>query len=209
MTKSILTGLLFAVVFGAEASVGGVEIHAAAGAGEAQWFETKVAMPDGKSLYTFGAAPAEGKKFPIIVSRSPYVKPERVDVAGWAAGQKLFTGRGYAHIHQHCRGCGMSEGDWVPYLAERNDGLELLEFVRKLPWYNGEIYLMGGSYGASVHWAYLDTDPPDVKGAALFVQDVNRYNVTHRNGFFKTALHGGWFIKDTRKRILRSSATRT
>ena len=33
------------------------------------------------------------------------------------------------------------------------------------------------SYSATTHWACLDTNPPDVKGADLSVQDVNRYNI--------------------------------
>ena len=94
----------------------------------------------------------------------------------------------------------MSEGDWVPYESERADGLALLEFVRKLPWYNGEIFLSGSSYSASVHFAYLDTNPSDVKGAELSVQDANRYNICYRNGFFKIGLTGSWFLKCYKKK---------
>ena len=158
-----------------------------------------VPAPDGVKLYTVGIAPAEVGKCPIVVSRSPYVPSAHIDMDKWAKKQKRFTDRGYAHVFQHCRGCGMSEGDWIPYENERADGLALLDFVRSLPWYNGEIYLIGGSYGASVHWAYLDTDPPDVKGCALYVQDVNRYNIAYRNGFFKIALHGNWFVRGYKK----------
>ena len=39
-----------------------------------------------------------------------------------------------------------------------------------------------------------------VKGAALYVQEVNRYNVAYRNGFFKAGFHGGWFVKGYRKK---------
>ena len=165
-----------------------------------RWFEEMHKLPDGTALYTYGSAPAAGVKCPIVITRNPYVKEERVDVAKWAKGQRATLERGYARVIQHCRGCGMSEGDWIPYENERADGLALLEFVRKLPWYNGEIYLEGGSYLASVHWSYLDTDPSDVKGAALYVQDVNRYNIAYRNGFFKAGLHGGWFVNGYKKK---------
>ena len=90
----------------------------------------------------------------------------------------------------------MSEGRRVPYEHEREDGLALLDFVRRLPWYDGEIFLAGGSYLASVHWAYLDANPPDVKGASLQVQDANRYGICYRNGFFKAGLHGDWFLSE-------------
>ena len=162
-------------------------------------FEEMVAMPDGVKLYTIASKPAPGVKCPVVIQRNPYVKERPVDLASFARGQAGTLRRGYARVIQHCRGAGMSEGVRVPYENERVDGLALLEWVRKLPWYNGEIYLEGGSYLSSVHWAYLDTDPKDVKGAFLAIQEVDRYNVCYRNGFFKAGLHGGWFAREYHK----------
>ena len=87
----------------------------------------------------YGVAPAAGERHPIVVTRNPYVKEELQDMEKWAKSHREYVRRGYARVHQHCRGCGMSGGDWIPYESEREDGLELLEFVRRLPWYNGEI----------------------------------------------------------------------
>ena len=163
-------------------------------------FEEMVPMPDGVKLYTYGVRPAPGVKCPIVIVRNPYVPEKRVDLAAFARDQTGKLARGYAYLFQHCRGCGMSEGDWIPYENERADGLALLEWVRKRPWYNGEIFLDGGSYLSSVHWSYLGTNPPDVKGACLSIQEVNRYNIAFRNGFFKAGLHGGWFVKGYKKK---------
>ena len=182
--------------------LGAFEIHQKEVDGETlRWFEEMVPMADGVKLYTYGAAPAPGQKLGIVVKRNPYVKEERVaDLAAFARRQRGAMVRGYVFVIQHCRGCGMSEGDWIPYESERADGLALLDWVRKLPFYNGEIFLDGGSYLSSVHWAYLDTNPSDVKGAMLAVQEVDRYNVIYRNGFFKTGLHGNWFIDGYKKK---------
>ena len=163
---------------------------------EVRWFEDRVPMKDGVKLYTYGSVPAKGVKCPIVVRRNPYVAEQAIDGAAFAWSSRGTTERGYAAVWQHVRGAGVSEGRRVPYEQEREDGLALLDYVRKLPWYNGEIFLAGGSYLASVHWSYLDTNPPDVKGAALTIQDVRRYNICYRNGFFKTALHGHWFTKE-------------
>ena len=164
-----------------------------------RWFEEMLPSKDGVRLYTYGSAPKAGVKCPIIVTRNPYVKEEATDMPRWARSERAALARGYARVVQHVRGSGMSQGVRVPYEDERVDGLALLEHVRKLPWYNGEIFLEGGSYLTSVHWAYLDTNPPDVKGAALAIQEVNRYNVNFRNGFFKIGLHGGWFLREYHK----------
>ena len=163
-------------------------------------FEEMVPMPDGTRLYTYGICPSEGVKCPIVIQRTPYVPEERPDLDAFARDRAAAFSRGYAYLVQHCRGCGMSEGDWIPYETERADGLALLAWVRKLPWYNGEVFLDGGSYRSSVHWSYLDTNPPDIKGAALSVQEVDRYNVIYRNGFFKIGLHGGWFVGGYKKK---------
>ena len=162
--------------------------------------EEMVPMPDGVRLYTCMVRPPDGVKCPIVVKRNPYVKEERCDPKKFAGNHAESFRRGYAYIEQHCRGCGMSEGEWIPYDAERTDGLATLEWVRRLPWYNGEIFVEGSSYLASVHWAYLDTNPPDVKGACLSVQEVDRYNIAYRNGFFKIGLHGGWFVNGYKKK---------
>ena len=163
---------------------------------EARWFEEMVPMDDGTRLYTVGTAPAPGVTCPIVVSRTPYAKETRIDGPDYARGGLGALKRGYALVLQHTRGSGVSEGRRVPYENEREDGLALLAFVRRLPWYSGEIYLQGGSYGATVHWAYLDACPADVKGAFLTVQEVDRYNICYRNGFFKSGLHGGWYRKE-------------
>ena len=172
-------------------------------------FEEMVAMPDGVKLYTVGVRPDEGVKCPIVVQRNPYLKPCKADLEAFLKSQKANLKRGYAFVMQHCRGTGMSEGDWIPYETERADGLAFLEWVRSRPWYNGEIFLLGSSYGASVHWSYLDTNPRDVKGAFLEVQEVNRYNVKFRNGFFKIGLHGGWFAKGYKKKNLNLQRDKT
>lgn len=165
-----------------------------------QAFEEMVPMPDGVKLYTYGVRPAEGVKCPIVIVRNPYQKCKKADLRSYLKSQMPNLKRGYAFVMQHCRGTGMSEGEWIPYEYERADGLAFLEWIRKRPWYNGEIFLSGASYSATVHWAYLDTNPPDVKGAVLSVQEVDRYNIKYRNGFFKIGLHGNWFVKGYKKK---------
>ena len=157
--------------------------------------EHLVPMRDGTRLYTVALTPDETGSFPTIIERTPYVGEDPPDLAMLAADFREPLSRGYAVVFQHCRGCGLSEGDFIPFATEREDGLALLDWVRARPWYNGEIFLEGSSYLSSVHFAYLDTDPPDVKGAALFLQDVNRYNAVYRNGFFKATLAGNWLRK--------------
>ena len=151
--------------------------------------ETWMAARDGVKLYTLLQLPEPEGRFPVIILRNPYAKAE-TDLEPL----KNEDTHGYAVVIQHCRGTGRSEGICIPYLSEHNDGLDLLEWIRKQPFYQGELYLSGGSYLSSVHFSYLSTNPPDVKAAFLAVQDSERYNILYRNGFFKSGLHGKWAL---------------
>lgn len=148
-------------------------------------------------LFTVVCLPEEGERFPTVIFRSPYVDsaqdlPEETVLGQYADSRTEWTSRGYAVVFQHCRGRGKSSGDCVPYIYEREDGLALQAWIREQPFYNGELYLVGGSYTASVHFA---TAPfaPDVRGAVLEVQDCERYNGYYRNGFYKMSPGGGWY----------------
>lgn len=158
--------------------------------------ECFVSMRDGVELFTLVQLPAAEGRYPVIVKRNPYC-PEETDFEAL----KNEDTHGYAVITQHCRGTARSKGICIPYLNERNDGLDLLDWVRKQEFYNGEIFLWGSSYLSSVHFSYLNTNPPDVKAAFLPVQDSERYNILYRNGFYKTGLHGKWVVSMYKKNM--------
>ena len=152
----------------------------------------------GVKLFTAVLLPDLNKKFPVIIIRTPYVdfyENENEDniIADYLSEYKNWLRHGYAVVVQHCRGRGKSEGDCIPYINEREDGLLLQEWIRKQNFYNGEIFLKGGSYLTSVHYA---TAPfaDDIKGAVFGIQDSERYNICYRNGFLKKALHASWYV---------------
>ena len=153
---------------------------------------------DGAELFTVFSLPAGEGKFPTVICRNPYVdalqdKTEQELVTYYLAENKTLLENGFAVVNQHCRGRGKSTGDCIPYIYEREDGLSLQDRVRSESFYNGELYLIGGSYTASVHYV---TAPfaKDIKGAVLSVQDTERYNCNYRNGFYKIGLHGDWYV---------------
>lgn len=149
-------------------------------------------------LFTAILIPEKSGKHPSVLIRNPYVNDirflsEEEILEKYKKEYKEWIKNGYAVVIQHCRGHGKSSGDSLPYINEREDGLLLQDWVRNQDFYNGELYLWGQSYLASVHYA---TAPfaNDIKGAVFRVQDTERYNICYRNGFFKKALHGNWCI---------------
>ena len=161
---------------------------------------------EGATLFTAVLLPSEQGTYPTVLMRSPYVDKmqelsEEEICAQLLEENKGYLQAGFAVVSQHCRGRGKSTGDCIPYIFEREDGLALQNWVREQPFYNGELYLVGTSYTASVHYC---TAPfaPDVKGAVFCVQDSERYNCNFRNGFYKMGLHGRWYVDMYKKKSI-------
>lgn len=151
-----------------------------------------VAMRDGVKLFTNIWMPDEPGRYPVILVRSPYDDPKNYGGGG--------TREGYVTIYQSCRGTAGSQGEIIAYVNERRDGLDTLAWIRRQDFYNGEIYVIGGSYLSTVHLMYLDTCPSDVRGGLLKIQDCDRYNIHYENGQYKVGLHYGWAVGNMIKR---------
>ena len=83
---------------------------------------------DGANFFTMVLKPEKEGKFPVVITRSPYVsalkdKPEEEILEGFKNGGKSWAENGYVLVSQHCRGQGKSSGAFVPYVHEREDGL--------------------------------------------------------------------------------------
>lgn len=160
-----------------------------------------VPMRDGIRLYTRIVLPQGAEKCPTVFIRTPYEAehsgqphdPEEYR-------ENPFLKNGYALVLQHCRGCGDSEGDCHPY-AEREDGLDTLAYIRTLPHYNGSIYLFGESYLATVHLCYLNTQPPDVKGAVFNIQTDRMFFRNYRNGCCNQHCYLSWWLRMLKRRF--------
>jgi putative CocE/NonD family hydrolase len=159
-------------------------------------------------LFTAICLPSQTGKFPTVIFRTPYLDPKDIETDEKAVdaveiATSTFMENGYAVVFQHCRGCGRSGGDCIPFINEREDGLALQQWVREQPFYNGEIYLCGSSYTSSVHYV---TAPfaSDIKGAVLNVKDCERYNFMYKNGIYKLGLNGGWYVDMYKKNSLKN-----
>ena len=77
--------------------------------------------------------PGEGDRFPVVLARTPYGSKTKV----WL-GEGLALS-GYAVVIQNVRGTHGSEGEFFPFVYEKRDGLETLEWVLAQPWSNGRV----------------------------------------------------------------------
>ncbi|MCP4898779.1 MAG: CocE/NonD family hydrolase [bacterium] len=99
-----------------------------------QQFVQMVAARDGVQLWTKVFLPntRPGERFPVIVDRSPYLVDGSDDLMEYRAS--FYTRRGYAWVTQACRGTHHSEGEFVPYRDDVDDGGDLVEWVATQDW---------------------------------------------------------------------------
>ena len=141
---------------------------------------------NGADFFTLVLKPDKVGKFPVVVTRSPYVsgtkdKSEAELAEDFLKANLKWAENSYVIVFQHCRGQGKSTGEFVPYIHEREDGLALRKWIRKQDFYNGQLFLLGGSYTASLHYSTAPFED-DIKGAVFNVQDSERYRLWYRNG---------------------------
>ena len=134
--------------------------------------DVMVRMRDGVRLATDIYLPADdGTKYPVILERTPYNQeapsrsertPTNPTPLGRAAVAEFFVKRGYAFVYQDCRGRYKSEGEFVKYLSDGNDGFDCCKWITEQSWSNGRIGTMGLSYAAHTQGALGSAGAPGV-----------------------------------------------
>jgi len=155
--------------------------------------DVMVAMRDGVRLATDIYRPArkgmaEAGKFPVILERTPYGKAQvsrseidagmtesrpRPEVAAW------FVRHGYVVVYQDCRGRYASEGEFVKYLSDGEDGYDTVEWLATQPWCNGKVATMGLSYAAHTQGSLACLNPPAL---AAMVIDSGAFSNAYLSG---------------------------
>ena len=118
----------------------------------------RVKMRDGVELVVDIVRPADDAKHPAILERTPYGREilSQLEGAWWAK-------RGYVHIVQDVRGRNDSAGEWVPFVNERKDGYDTIDWIAKQGWSDAKVGMIGGSYVGWVQWAAAVEAHPALK----------------------------------------------
>lgn len=120
--------------------------------------DQKIRMNDGINLAAKIWKPADLKyPLPAIFVLTPYISDEAQQRAAF------FAQNGYVYISVDCRGRGNSEGEFYPFEQDGPDGAQIVEWIAKQPWCDGQVAMMGGSYRGMVQWQTLKEMPPSLK----------------------------------------------
>ena len=118
----------------------------------------KIPMRDGVRLDATVYKPHEQKQpLPVIFTLTPYTADSYLERA------RYFAKNGYVFALIDVRGRGNSEGQFEPFANEGHDGYDVVEWLAKQPWCDGQVTMWGGSYAGFDQWSTLKEFPPHLK----------------------------------------------
>jgi len=135
-----------------------------------------VTLRDGTRLATDIHLPPGDGPFPVIMERTPYGRNDTSRSEITAANPtpvaraelaSVFTAHGYAVVYQDCRGRYGSEGRFIKYLSDGEDGFDTCAWLLAQPWCDGRICTMGLSYAAHTQAALGCLAPPGLVAQVL------------------------------------------
>jgi putative CocE/NonD family hydrolase len=91
---------------------------------------------------------------PVVFTQTPYISDT------YHERGMYFAGHGYVFAVVDVRGRGNSEGTFVPFVNDAQDGYDTVEWLARQPWSNGKVAMWGGSYAGFNQWTALKERPP-------------------------------------------------
>ncbi|MGH8175886.1 MAG: CocE/NonD family hydrolase [Steroidobacter sp.] len=161
---------------------------ASAAAAKPAFTEEFATMRDGVRLAANVFLPEGQGPWPVVLSRTPYLKDRMLSNA-----PPKYVSAGYAYVVQDVRGKGRSQSEYHPFVDDRNDGYDTVEWAAKQPWSNGKVGMTGASaLGITANLA-ASAAPPSLVAAYVVVAPHSRFQeVTFMGGAFKEADTANW-----------------
>ena len=153
--------------------------------------DVAVKMRDGTILYADIYRPTASGRFPVLLSRTPYVKD-----GGWYADfANKAVQRGYCVVIQNTRGRYKSGGEFYPFRDESSDGYDTVEWAAEQPWSNGKVGMFAMSYIGVTQWLAAAANPPHLVAIfpALTASDYHDGWV-YRGGALELAFMESWIM---------------
>jgi hypothetical protein len=182
---------------------------AAAATAAAKWpglppgaVEEVATMRDGTKLAANVFKPAGTGPWPVVMTRTPYLKDGRIDKEHDPDGSKMrdalvkqakhYTDAGYVFVLQDVRGKGRSQGFYAAFENDVEDGYDSVEWAGTQPWSNGKVGLSGGSaMGITSNEAAMAA-PPHLKAAYVVVAPYDLLQNSYMGGVLKEKDVLGW-----------------
>ncbi|MEV0824675.1 CocE/NonD family hydrolase [Nonomuraea rubra] len=146
-----------------------------------------IPMPDGIVLLANHYAPQGLGDRPTVLIRSVYT-----DRTKGGALSRLIAERGFHVVVVSGRGTCGSGGTLTPFVSEHDDGLAIVAWLRKQPWFTGELGTFGQSYNGYAQWAIAAEAGPELRAITTSLIGSNAYDLLYPGGAMALELCLAW-----------------
>ena len=148
-------------------------------------------MRDGTTLMSNVYSPSKGGPYPVLLTRLPYGKDLPLGTSFLDPVKAAEAG--YIIVVQDVRGRYRSEGKFVPFVSEYEDGYDTVEWAAMLPGSDGSVGTYGLSYFGKTQWHAAVMRPPSLKSMVPGLTWGNHLNgVQMRGGVQELGLMQYW-----------------
>jgi predicted acyl esterase len=146
-----------------------------------------VTMADGVKLSTDVWRPLfDVAKHPVVLRRTPYGRTLTAnDVNG-------LVSLGYVVVSQDVRGRGNSEGTFVPFTTDKEDGKATIDWIAQQDFASGKVGTYSGSAEGIVQYMAMAAAPAALSGAYILMATHDVYEGLFPGGAWRTELGTAW-----------------
>ncbi len=148
----------------------------------------KIPLRDGVLLDATVFRPVSDKPVPVVLTLTPYTADRFEDVGAY------FAAHGYAFASVDDRGRGNSAGKFVLWQGEGVDGHDVVEWLAKQSWTDGQVAMWGGSYGGKNQWMIAGEAPHGLKTIAPASAGIAGQNIGMNEGNLFLGLDMNWLL---------------
>ena len=153
-------------------------------------------MRDGTILRADVYRPADPGSYPVLVMRTPYDKHALFHTLYFDV--LAAARRGFIVVQQDTRGRFESDGEWLPWAYEQEDGYDTIEWAGRLPGSNGKVGMFGGSYTGQTQWATAIAKAPSLVAIAPQITWSDPEDgLMFRGGAIELGLNAWWALSQS------------
>jgi putative CocE/NonD family hydrolase len=151
--------------------------------------DVETPMRDGVILRADVYRPQTDVALPVLLKRTPYMKGASELSFALSAAE-----RGYAVVIQDTRGCGSSAGQAYPFIHEKADGYDSVQWAANQPWSNGRMGMFGGSYVGYTQYAAASMQPPALQTITPTISFTDPRATSFKGGAFELGISTSWSL---------------